>query len=255
MHTNVALAAAFGLHELLDFAVALPGAFFLRIVFDFSVEVGVEAGIFFLPEQEAIGGEAVTAGAACFLVILLDTFRESEMNDGAHGGLVDAQAEGHGAHQDAHFVGHPLFLVFAAGAAIHLAVIADGGDAVFFEEIDGFSHASDRGRIDDGAAVRDLPHGAKEGFVLCAGVGLADDVAQVRAAETGDVFVRIAQTELLDDVAANAFRGAGGEGCDGAVGKNLAQATKLAVLRAEFMAPLGWRKRKWGGASASPSCC
>src|SRR6267142_836961 len=199
----------------------------------------MEAGIFFLPEKKAIGGEAVTAGAACFLVILLDTFRESEMNDGAHGGLVDAQAEGHGAHQDAHFVGHPLFLVFAAGAAIHLAVIADGGDAVFFEEIDGFANASDGGRVDDDAAVRDLPHGAKEEFVLRSGVGLADDVAEVRAAKTSDVFVWIAEAELLDDVPANASGGAGGEGGDGAVGKNLAQATELAVLRAEFMAPLG----------------
>src|SRR5713101_3652166 len=161
------------------------------------------------------------------------------MDDGAHGGLVDAQAEGHGADQDAHFVGHPLFLVFAACAATHLAVITDGGDAVFFEEIDGFSHASDGGRVDDDAAVRDLPYGAKEEFVLRAGVGLADDVAEVRAPKTGDVLVRIAQTELLDDVAANVFGGAGGEGGDGAIRKNLAQATELAVLRTEFMAPLG----------------
>src|SRR6266852_6094968 len=161
------------------------------------------------------------------------------MDDGAHGGLVDAQAEGHGADQDAHFVGHPLFLVFAAGTAIHLAVIADGGYAVFFEEIDRFADTSDGGRVDDDAAVRDLSHGAKEVFVLRAGIGLADDVAQVRTAETSDVFVRTAEPELLDDVAANTLRGAGGERGDGTPGKNLAQATELAVLRAEFMAPLG----------------
>src|SRR6266404_2112094 len=239
VEANDALSALSGIYEFSYAVKALLASLLLHRFRNLAYEIFLPDEINTSPEKEAIGGKAVAAGAACFLVVLLDTLRESKMNDGAHGGLVDSQAEGHGAHQDAHFVGHPLFLVFAAGAAIHLAVIADGGDAVFFEEIDGFSHASDRGRIDDGAAVRDLPHGAKEEFVLCAGVGLADDVAQVRAAETGDVFVRIAQTELLDDVAANAFRGAGGEGCDGAVGKNLAQATKLAVLRAEFMAPLG----------------
>ena len=199
----------------------------------------MEAGILLLPEEEAIGGEAVASGAARFLVILLDAFWESEMNDGAHGGLVDAQTEGHGADQDADFVGHPFFLVFAAGAVFHLAVIANGGDAVFFEEIDGFADAVDGGGVDDDAAVGDLADGAKEEFVLRASVGLADDVAEIGAAEAGDVFVGIAQAELLDDVAAHAFCGAGSEGGDGAVGKNLAQAAELAILRAEFMAPLG----------------
>jgi len=85
-----------------------------------------------LPEKEAIGGETVAAGAACFLVVLLDALRESEMNDGAHGGLVDSQAKAWCRPEYA-LRRHPLFLVFAAGAGFHLAVIADGGDAVFFE--------------------------------------------------------------------------------------------------------------------------
>ena len=123
--------------------------------------------------------------------------------------------------------------------ALHLAVVADGGDAVFFEEVDGFADAGDGGGVDDDAAVGNLPHGAKEEFILRAGVGLADDVAQIGAAKAGDVLVRIAKAELVDDVAANAFGGAGGEGGDGEIGKNLAEAAELAVFRAEFVAPLG----------------
>src|SRR6266446_2376771 len=239
VEANDALSALSGIYEFSYAVKALLGSLLLHRFRNLAYEIFLPDEINTSPEKEAIGGKTVAAGAACFLVVLLDTLRESKMNDGAHGGLVDSQAEGHGADQNTHFVGHPLFLVFAAGAAFHLAVVADGGDAVLFEEIDGFSHADDRGRIDDDAAVRDLPHGAKEEFVLRSGIGLADDVAEVRTAETSDVFVRITEAELLDDVAANALRGAGGEGGDGAVRKNLAQTAELAVLRAEFMAPLG----------------
>ena len=46
-----------------------------------------------------------------------------------------------------------------------------------------------------------LADGAKEEFVLGAGIGLADDVAKIGAAETGDVFERIAEAELVGRMA------------------------------------------------------
>ena len=70
-------------------------------------------------------------------------------------------------------------------------------------------------------------------------VALVHDVAQVGAVEAGDVLVRVAKLELLQDVVAHAARGAGGEGGDGLVGKMLAQRTELAVFRAELVAPFG----------------
>src|SRR5689334_20967128 len=68
---DVALAALGGLHEALHFMVALPGAFSFRGVFDLADKKRVQAGVLFLPEEEAIGGEGIAAGAASFLVILL----------------------------------------------------------------------------------------------------------------------------------------------------------------------------------------
>ena len=59
-----------------------------------------KSGIFFAPEQDAIGGKAVATGAARFLVILLDGFRQREMDHGADGGFIDAQAESDGADKD-----------------------------------------------------------------------------------------------------------------------------------------------------------
>src|SRR6266849_3565591 len=95
---NVALAALFGLHESLDFVVAVPSTFFFARIFDFADKKGVQARVFFLPEQKAIRGECVAAGSARLLVILLDTLRQREVNHCAHGRFINAQAEGHGAH-------------------------------------------------------------------------------------------------------------------------------------------------------------
>jgi hypothetical protein len=65
------------------------------------------------------------------------------------------------------------------------------------------------------------------------------DVAQVGAVEAGDVFVRVAELKLLQNIVPHALGGAGGEGGDRLVGKVLAQRAQLAVLGAEFVAPFG----------------
>ena len=57
--------------------------------------------------------------------------------------------------------------------------------------------------------------------------------------EAGDVFVRIAKLELLEDIVAHAPGGAGGEGGDGLIGKVLPQRAELAVLGAKLVAPFG----------------
>ena len=54
-------------------------------------------------------------------------------------------------------------------------------------------------------------------------VALMRHVTQVGAMEAGDVFVRLAELELLQDVVPHAAGGAGGEGGDGLIRKMLAQ--------------------------------
>src|SRR5260370_31410615 len=136
---DVALPALRGLHETLDFMVALPGALLLGRVFDLADKKPVQARILSFPEQKAISRQRVSTGAARFLVILLDTLRQREMNHRAHSRFVDAQAEGHGADHDAHFIRHPFFLVLPPRGAFHLAVIAHGRDSVFLQKISRFS--------------------------------------------------------------------------------------------------------------------
>ena len=65
-----------------------------------------------------IGGQAVAAGAAGFLVIALDALGQIEVRDEAHVGLVDAHAEGDGGdHHDALLAQEALLVARCASAA------------------------------------------------------------------------------------------------------------------------------------------
>ena len=55
--------------------------------------------------------------------------------------------------------------------------------------------------------------------------------------EAGNVFVRIAQLQLLKNVVPHLPGGAGGEGRDGMIGKMRAQPAQLPVFGAEFVPP------------------
>src|ERR1700685_1597021 len=72
---------------------------------------------------------------------------------------------------------------------------------------------------------------------LFASSAFFNDVTQVRPVKTRDVFVRIAQLKLVDDIVAHSLSGAGGESCDWTLWKIGAQGVHLPVFRAEFVAP------------------
>jgi hypothetical protein len=235
---DIFLAAALGGDEFLHSVIALPGAIFFLRVSNLIDEEGAQGIVFLLPEEEAIGGQAVASGAAGLLIELLDAVRQPEPNHRAHIGFIDAEAEGDGADKDMNFLSHPLFLVGAAGGGIHLAVVADSGDAAFLQAIHKFANASDGGAINDDIAGGDLFYGFEDKFVLQGFPGFADDVAEVFAAEAGDGFQGIAEFELLDDVVADLLGGAGGESGDGAIGKKRAEFAELAIFGAKIVTPL-----------------
>src|SRR3989442_11296537 len=157
MGTNLTMPAALRFGKAADCAIALPGALLLCRVGYLLDEVRQQAGITLLPEQKAISQKPVAPGAPRLLIILLDRFRQREMNHGAYGSLVDTQSESYGAHQHAHFVRHPALLVAPSSAGIHLAVICDGGNSLLLEEIHCLFDPGDRGGVDDDVAVRVLP--------------------------------------------------------------------------------------------------
>src|ERR1700730_6815287 len=56
--------------------------------------------------------------------------------------------------------------------------------------------------------------------------------------KAGNVFVRIAQLQLVQNVVTHTLGGAGGKGCDRAVRKMRAQPAELTVFRTELVPPL-----------------
>src|SRR5437879_13894093 len=104
MGTNLTMPAALRLGKAADCAIALPGALLLCRVGYLLDEVRQQASITLLPEQKAISQKPVAPGAPRLLIILLDRFRQLEMNHGTYGSLVDTQsaicADDHHAHVD-----------------------------------------------------------------------------------------------------------------------------------------------------------
>jgi len=225
--------------EILDLVVAIPGAVFFLRAGDLVDKESPQAVVFLLPEDVAVRRQAIASGASGFLVELFDAFGQAEADHGADIGFVDAKAESDGTDEHASFFAHPLFLVLAAGGGVHLAVIADGGDAVFFEQIDDFADAGDGWRVHDDVAVLHFLYGFDDAGVLHVSFALADEIAEVFAAEAGHGFEGIAEVELVDDVVTDLLGGAGGEGGDGMIGEERAELAELAVFGTEVVAPLG----------------
>ena len=238
MGTNLTMPTALRFGKAADCAIALPGALLLCRVGYLLDEVRQQAGITLLPEQKAISQKPVAPGAPRLLIILLDRFRQREMNHGAYGSLVDTQSESYGAHQHAHFVRHPALLVAPSSAGIHLAVICDGGNSLLLEEIHCLFDPGDRGGVDDDVAVRVLPQRPHQQAGLHAPIAFLHDIPQVAPIEAGDVLVRIAQPELIDNIVTHPPGGACGKSCDGAVRKMEPQAAQLSVFRSKLVAPL-----------------
>src|SRR5579864_434274 len=129
--------------------IALPASLLFRLVGEQTDEIREKARIPSAPEQNAIGGKPVATGTSRFLVVLLDRFRQSEMDHSAHCSLVDAETESNRANENAHFVRHPSLLILATGFRLHLAVIRKSRNLVLFEKFNRGSHLGDGWSVDD----------------------------------------------------------------------------------------------------------
>ena len=72
-----------------------------------------------------VGGLAVAAGAAGFLIVGLDRFRQIEMRDEAHVRLVDAHAEGDGRDDDEAVVVEECVCAAARSVGVEPGVIGE----------------------------------------------------------------------------------------------------------------------------------
>lgn len=221
-----------------DFAVALPGAADFAFVAELLDEMNEDGEVAAAPEKDAICVETVAARAAGLLVVLFDALGQGEVDDGAGGGFVDAQAEGESADHDGSFVAHPEFLIFLAAGRVQFAVVGDGADTLGLEGQSSLFDALDGAVVNDYALAFVLAEDREQEAELIAAAGIDGDIAEIGAVEADDEFAGVAELELGEDVLADAWGSAGGEGGDGGVGEVVADLAEEAVFGAKLMAPL-----------------
>src|SRR5690242_1866171 len=93
MRTDLMMAAGPRFHEPANIVVTLPGTRFLGFVGQLVHEISQQAYVALLPKKQAVRRSTIATRAARFLVILLNRFRQREMNYGAHRGFIDPQAK------------------------------------------------------------------------------------------------------------------------------------------------------------------
>ena len=200
-------------------------------------EMRLLRGIARAEEQEAVAGQSIAAGSACFLVVALDIFREVVVNDPAHIGFVDAHAEGDGGTNDARLVANEEFLILRPLVVCEARVIRHGGESTLREALRETICRGACGAIDDAAIHR--PRFDEVQNLLRRLLLGNDAIGKVWAVEAGHKDLRLAEAQMLDDVLPHAFGGGRRERHERNVGEPLAQLRDLAILGTEIMPPLG----------------
>ena len=88
-----------------------------------ALDLGEALPVAVVPQEDGVGGLAVAPGAARFLEIGLGAVRQVHMDHEPDVGLVDAHAEGVGAHHHADPVRLPVLLPEGAGGGADSGVV------------------------------------------------------------------------------------------------------------------------------------
>ena len=206
-------------------------------VFDLVDEVGLFGGVASVEEEQAIGGQAIAAGATGFLVVAFDVAWEVVVDDPADVGLIDAHAEGDGSADDSDFIAEEEVLVSGPDVGIESGVVGAGGYAGGFEAV-GERFGTGAGSAVDDAGV--VGSGFEEVLKLLEGVFLGGDaVEEVWSVEAGDEVFGLAEAEVAGDIGSDFFGGGGGKGHDGRIWEEFTEVKELAVFRSEVVSPFG----------------
>ena len=162
VHANAAMPAIFRFGETTDHVIALPGALLLLRLCDLPDEMGQEANIAHLPQENAIRGIAVAARSSGLLIKLLDRFRQGEMNHGANSGFIDAQPKATvpTSTRTSSDIHRSWFC--RRVSRVHFAMIRNRGDSLLFQEIHGFFHPANGRRVDDDVMARVIVQGSQQ---------------------------------------------------------------------------------------------
>ena len=160
-------------------------------------------------QQDAVGGLAVTTGAAGLLIVALHIFRHIIVDNERHVGFVDTHAECVGRDHDRLAVVQKIVLILAAFLGIEARVIAGGGQAAAEQQAADLLHVFAGGAVHDAAFILALVQKLQQLHAL--GGRLFDSKIQIWTVKTGGLDERFVQTERLHDVVAHLGGGRCGE--------------------------------------------
>ena len=187
-----------------------------------------------VPQEDGPGALPVPSGAARLLEIGFRALRQARVGYEAHVRLVDAHAEGIGAHHHADAPPLPGFLALRAHFPAQAGMVGRGTDAILLQESRHLlaaapvPHVDDAGALDAAADVQQLPR-----LVLA----VAHDIREVGPLETAPQQQPFPEAELVHDVLRHLRRSRGREGDHRHV-HQFAQRADFQIIRAEIIAPL-----------------
>lgn len=179
---------------------------------------GVDIGV--AVEEEAIGTQAVTAGAPDLLVIAFQVFGQVVMENEADIGFINAHTESDGGDDDGDVVTDKLLLVETAVGVVEAGVVGEGVPAVALELLGELVDLAAGGAVDNAGLLLVVVEEG-EGLFKATRFG-GDGEEKVFTIEAGDKFISIGDGKALFNVGADLFGGGGGDGEADGVGELLA---------------------------------
>ena len=116
-------------------------------------------------------------------------------------------------------------------------MVRDRRNSLIFQEVNRLLHLINGRRINNHVAARIFVQRFYQKSGLGLGIAFVHHVTQIGAVKAGNVLVRIAQAELVNDVVPDPACGAGGKGSDGKVREMDAQRAELPVIGPELVSP------------------
>ena len=160
-------------------------------------------------QQQAVGAQAIPAGAADLLVIAFDALRQIMMNDEAHVGFVDPHAKGDGGDHDGRLIAHEQALVLTPGGVVQARMVGERAVAVPVQLRGQGVHLLPRAAIDDARLVWML--GQEIEHLGQAVPARLDRQVQIGAVEAGHEFVGTTEAQDGLDVVAHTRGGCGSQ--------------------------------------------
>ncbi|EGY01901.1 hypothetical protein AZA_54302 [Nitrospirillum viridazoti Y2] len=188
-------------------------------------------------QHQGVGGQAIAAGAAGFLIIGFQAFGRVHVHDESDVGLVDAHAEGDGRHHHHALALDEAVLVGLAHRRVQAGMIGQGVQPLVLQPVGQRLHPGARQAIDDARVLRMVA--ADEVQQLPALIVLGRHaIGDVGPVEAGDELPRLAQSQALHDVGLGLRVGRGRQRDARHGGETLVQHRQLQVFRPEVVAPL-----------------